>query len=251
VRGVKAVFAIPAGVAVVATDTWSAIKGRQALSVEWEPGPGAGLSTESIFASYRDLAKKPGAVARNDGDAVKALAASAKRIAAEFEVPYLAHAPMEPLNCVVQVKEGGCDIWTGDQFQTGDQRNAAKVLGIAPEKVRIHTMFAGGSFGRRANTQSDYIVEGVAIAKHMGVPVKTMWTREDDIHGGFYRPCYLHTLEAGLDDTGHACCLETPHRRPVHRRRHALRGRHGEERRRPHLGGRCLQPALCHSQPAR
>jgi isoquinoline 1-oxidoreductase subunit beta len=202
VPGVKAVFAIPAGVAVVATDTWSAIKGRQALSVEWEPGPGAGLSTESIFASYRELAKKPGAVARNDGDATKVLAGATKKIAAEFEVPYLAHAPMEPLNCVVQVKEDGCDIWTGDQFQTGDQRNAAKVLGIAPEKVRIHTMFAGGSFGRRANTQSDYIVEGVAIAKRMGVPVKTMWTREDDIHGGYYRPCYLHTLEAGLDDKG-------------------------------------------------
>jgi isoquinoline 1-oxidoreductase beta subunit len=202
VPGVKAVFAIPAGVAVVATDTWSAIKGREALSVEWEPGPGAGLSTESIFASYRELAKKPGAVARNDGDAKKALAGAAKKIAAEFEVPYLAHAPMEPLNCVVHVKEDGCDIWTGDQFQTGDQRNAAKVLGIAPEKVRIHTMFAGGSFGRRANTQSDYIVEGVHIARRMGVPVKTMWTREDDILGGYYRPCYLHTLEAGLDDKG-------------------------------------------------
>ena len=203
VPGVKAVFAIPAGVAVVATDTWSAIKGRQALSVEWEPGPGAGLSTESIFASYRELAKKPGAVARNDGDATKVLAGAAKKIVAEFEVPYLAHAPMEPLNCVVQVKEDGCDIWTGDQSQTGDQRNAAQVLGIAPEKVRIHTMFAGGSFGRRANSKSDYIVEGVAIAKRMGVPVKTVWTREDDIHGGFYRPCYLHTLEAGLDDKGH------------------------------------------------
>ncbi len=203
VPGVKAVFATPAGVAVVATDTWSAIKGREALTLEWEPGPGAGLSTESIFASYRDLAKKPGAVARDDGDATKALAGAAKKIGAEFEVPYLAHAPMEPLNCVAHVKEDGCDIWTGDQFQTGDQRNAAQVLGIAPEKVRIHTMFAGGSFGRRANTQSDYIVEGVAIAKRMGVPVKTMWTREDDIHGGFYRPCYLHTLEAGLDDKGH------------------------------------------------
>ncbi len=204
--GVKAVFAIPAGVAVVATDTWSAIKGRQALKVEWTPGPGAGLSTASIFASYRDLARKPGAVARNDGDAEKALAGAAKKISAEFQVPYLAHAPMEPLNCVVQVTADGCDIWTGDQFQTGDQRNAAAVLGIAPEKVRIHTLFAGGSFGRRANAKSDYIVEGVHIAKHvakhMGVPVKTMWTREDDIHGGFYRPCYLHTLEAGVDEKG-------------------------------------------------
>jgi isoquinoline 1-oxidoreductase beta subunit len=201
--GVKAVFPIPAGVAVVATDTWSAIQGREALALEWEPGPAAGLSSASIFASYRDLAKQPGAVARNDGDAEAALAGSAKRIAGEFEVPYLAHAPMEPLNCVVYVQPDGCDIWTGDQFQTGDQGNAAKVLGIAPEKVRIHTLYAGGSFGRRANSKSDYVVEGVHIAKHMGMPVKTMWTREDDIRGGYYRPCYLHTLEAGLDADGH------------------------------------------------
>ncbi|MDD5366512.1 MAG: xanthine dehydrogenase family protein molybdopterin-binding subunit [Gallionellaceae bacterium] len=200
--GVKAVFAIPAGVAVVAADTWSAIKGREALKADWAAGPAAGLSSAAIFASYRDLAKQPGAVARNDGDAAKALAGSAQRIAAEFEVPYLAHAPMEPLNCVVQVQADGCDIWTGDQFQTMDQNNAAKVLGIAPDKVRIHTLFAGGSFGRRANAQSDYIVEAVAIAKHMGVPVKTVWTREDDIHGGYYRPCYLHALEAGLDADG-------------------------------------------------
>ncbi|MDD4880989.1 MAG: xanthine dehydrogenase family protein molybdopterin-binding subunit, partial [Gallionellaceae bacterium] len=172
------------------------------LKADWAAGPAAGLSSAAIFASYRDLAKQPGAVARNDGDAAKALAGSAQRIAAEFEVPYLAHAPMEPLNCVVQVQADGCDIWTGDQFQTMDQNNAAKVLGIAPDKVRIHTLFAGGSFGRRANAQSDYIVEAVAIAKHMGVPVKTVWTREDDIHGGYYRPCYLHTLEAGLDAEG-------------------------------------------------
>jgi isoquinoline 1-oxidoreductase beta subunit len=202
VSGVKAVFEIPAGVAVVATDTWAAIKGREALQLAWQAGPGAGLSSESIFASYRQLAKQPGAVARNDGNAEQALAGAAKRIAGEFEVPYLAHAPMEPLNCVVSVTGDGCEIWTGDQFQTMDQANAARLLGIPPEQVRIHTLFAGGSFGRRANTQSDYIVEGVAIAKKMGVPVKTLWTREDDIHGGYYRPCYLHRIEAGLDAKG-------------------------------------------------
>jgi isoquinoline 1-oxidoreductase beta subunit len=202
VHGVKAVFTIPAGVAVVATDTWSAIKGREALAPEWQAGPAAGLSSASILASYRDLARQPGAVARDDGNVATALAGAAKKIAAEFSVPYLAHAPMEPLNCVVRVAADGCDIWTGDQFQTMDQNNAAKVLGIAPDKVRIHTLYAGGSFGRRANMQSDYIVEGVAIAKRMGVPVKTMWTREDDIQGGYYRPCYLHTLEAGLDTEG-------------------------------------------------
>ncbi len=202
VPGVKAVFEIPSGVAVVAVDTWSAIKGREALELAWEGGPAAGLSSESIMASYRELAKKPGAVARKDGDVDAALAGAAKRLTAEFEVPYLAHAPMEPLNCVVRVHGEGCEIWTGDQFQTGDQQNAAAVLGIRPDQVSIHTLFAGGSFGRRANAKSDYVVECVHIAKRMGVPVKTVWTREDDIHGGYYRPCYLHTLEGGLDEEG-------------------------------------------------
>jgi len=202
VPGVKAVFEIPAGVAVVATDTWSAMKGREALVLEWQAGPAAGLSSESILAGYRELAGKPGQVARKDGDADAALAKATKRISAEFEVPYLAHAPMEPLNCVVRVDGSGCDIWTGDQFQTMDQKNAAAVLGIKPEQVRIHTTFAGGSFGRRANPKSDYVVEGVHIAKRMGVPVKTLWTREDDIRGGYYRPCYHHSLEAGLDAAG-------------------------------------------------
>ncbi|HNF90332.1 MAG TPA: xanthine dehydrogenase family protein molybdopterin-binding subunit, partial [Thiobacillaceae bacterium] len=200
--GVKAVFEIPAGVAVVATDTWSAIQGRLAVKAEWEAGPAAGVSSDTLLESYRALLKQPGTVARNDGDAGQALAGAARTLAAEYEVPFLAHAPMEPLNCVAQVTADGCEIWTGDQFQTMDQKNAAAVLGLAPEKVRIHTLFAGGSFGRRANVKSDYVVEAVHIAKRMGVPVKTVWTREDDIRGGFYRPCYAHRLEAGLDAQG-------------------------------------------------
>ena len=200
--GVKAVFEIPAGVAVVATDTWSAIQGRLAVKAEWEAGPAAGVSSDTLLESYRALLKQPGTVARNDGDAGQALAGAARTLAAEYEVPFLAHAPMEPLNCVAQVTADGCEIWTGDQFQTMDQKNAAAVLGLAPEKVHIHTLFAGGSFGRRANVKSDYVVEAVHIAKRMGVPVKTVWTREDDIRGGFYRPCYAHRLEAGLDAQG-------------------------------------------------
>jgi len=204
--GVKEVFAIDSGVAVVARDTWSALQGRNSLMVEWEPGPTQNLSSEAIHSEYRELAAKPGAVARRDGDADAALAGSAKRIAAEFWVPYLAHAPMEPLNCVVHVRADGCDIWAGDQLQTIDQRNAAAVLGIPPEHVRIHTTYAGGSFGRRLTARSDYIVQGVQIAKEMakhgGVPVKTLWTREDDVRGGYFRSCYLHSLEAGLDEAG-------------------------------------------------
>ncbi len=200
--GVKAVFEIPAGVAVVATDTWSAIQGRLAVKAEWEAGPAAGVSSDTLLESYRALLKQPGTVARNDGDAGRVLAGAARTLAAEYAVPFLAHAPMEPLNCVAHVTADGCEIWTGDQFQTMDQKNAAAVLGLAPEKVRIHTLFAGGSFGRRANVKSDYVVEAVHIAMRMGVPVKTVWTREDDIRGGFYRPCYAHRLEAGLDAQG-------------------------------------------------
>jgi isoquinoline 1-oxidoreductase beta subunit len=202
VPGVRAVFEIPAGVAVVAADTWSALQGRAALALDWQAGPGAGLSSDGILARYRELARQPGRPARREGDADAALAGAARRVRAEFDVPYLAHAPMEPLNCVVRVDATGCDIWTGDQFQTMDQKNAAAVLGSAPEQVRIHTTFAGGSFGRRANLNSDYIVEGVHIARRMGVPVKTLWTREDDIGGGYYRPCYHHVLEGGLDPAG-------------------------------------------------
>ncbi len=202
VPGVKAVFEIESGIAVVATDTWSALKGREALAVDWAPGPGADLSSEAILKSYRALAGKPGTVAARKGDAQAGLRKASRRLKAEFEVPYLAHAPLEPLNCIVQVRPDGCEIWAGDQSQTMDQRNAAAVLGIKPEQVEIHTTFAGGSFGRRANGQSDYIVEGVRIARRFSVPVKLMWTQEDSVRGGYYRPCYLHRLEAGLDARG-------------------------------------------------
>ena len=200
--GVMAVFAIPAGIAVVAADTWSAIQGRKEVKAQWQAGPAAGLASAAIMASYRQLAEQPGATARNDGDVDKALAGAAKTLSADYEVPYLAHAPMEPLNCVVQISQDGCEIWTGDQSQTTDQRNVAALLGLTPEQVRINTLFAGGSFGRRANGESDYVVEAVHIAKRMGVPIKTVWTREDDIRGYYYRPCFFHRLEAGLNDKG-------------------------------------------------
>jgi isoquinoline 1-oxidoreductase beta subunit len=132
------------------------------------------------------------------------LAGAAKTVTASFEFPYLAHAPMEPLDCVVRLDQTGCEIWAGDQFQTIDQGNAAAAAGLKPDQVRINTLMAGGSFGRRANIVSDYIVEAVHIAKALdkGTPVKLVWTREDDIQGGRYRPMYHHTLTAGLDASG-------------------------------------------------
>ncbi|MHB9100118.1 MAG: xanthine dehydrogenase family protein molybdopterin-binding subunit [Sulfuricella sp.] len=205
VPGVRAVVEVPQGVAVIATDFWAAKKGRDALQIEWDESGGTRISSVEQREQYLALLKQPGKVARNEGDAEQALAQAAKKLAATFEFPYLAHAPMEPLNCVVQLKGGGCEIWAGSQFQTADQATAARILGLQPEQVQIHTLFAGGSFGRRANPTSDYIAEAVSVAKatsHLNAPIHLMWTREDDLRGGYYRPMFAHAVSAGLDAQG-------------------------------------------------
>jgi isoquinoline 1-oxidoreductase subunit beta len=201
-RGVEQVVQVPSGVAVVAKDFWSAQQARDALEVTWDLGPGAEVDSQKMLASYRELAQKPGAVALAKGDAAAALEKAPRRLVAEYDVPYLAHAPMEPLNCTVRVDGEGCEIWTGTQFQTGDQAAAARILGLPPEKVRLHTTFLGGGFGRRATPTSDFVSEAVHVAKAAGVPVKVVWTREDDIRGGYYRPMFLHRIEAGVDAKG-------------------------------------------------
>ena len=200
--GVVKVVQVPSGIAVVASGFWAAKQGREALKIEWDDSNAETRSSEAIMAEYRQLAEKPAASARKDGDAGKALTGAARRISASFEFPYLAHAPMEPLDAVVKLTAKSCEIWAGDQFQTIDQLNAAHTAGLDPQQVSIHTLYAGGSFGRRANPGSDYIVEAVAVAKAYGAdgtPIKLQWTREDDIHGGLYRPMYFHKLEAGLN----------------------------------------------------
>jgi len=204
IKRVADVVAIPTGVAVLAPDFWTAKRGRDALSVEWDESEAFRLGTEEIFAQYRKLADQAGAVARSDGNAEQALAAAAKRVEAEYEFPYLAHAPMEPLNCVVTLGAESCEIWNGEQSQTNDQHNVAALLGIKPEQVKINMLYAGGSYGRRANPHSDYVVEAVQIAMAIKgrAPVKLVWTREDDMRAGYYRPMYLHRLAAGLDDKG-------------------------------------------------
>jgi isoquinoline 1-oxidoreductase beta subunit len=204
VPGVTHVVEISRGVAVVGTNFWSAKKGRDALEVEWDLGPVASVSTEGLRTQYRQAAAQPPAetkVARK-AEQPDALKGAARTIVAEYEVPFLAHAPMEPLNCTVEVRPDGAEIWVGSQFQTVDQGAAAKVLGLEPSKVKLNTMLAGGGFGRRANPVSDYVVEACEIAKEAKVPVKTVWTREDDIRGGFFRPMYVHRVEAGLDANG-------------------------------------------------
>ena len=203
VPGVVKVVEVPRGVAVIAKNFWAAKLGRDALQVEWDDSHAEKRSSAAIMDEYRQLAEQPALPARKQGDAVPAIRDATHKISASYEFPYLAHAPMEPLDAVVKLTATSCDIWAGDQFQTVDQANAAKTAGLDPQQVNIHTLYAGGSFGRRANTQSDYIVEAVSIAKAFGAdgtPIKLQWTREDDIHGGLYRPLYFHKLEAGLND---------------------------------------------------
>jgi isoquinoline 1-oxidoreductase subunit beta len=200
--GVEKVVQVPSGVAVVAKDFWSAQQARDALKVTWELGPGAEIDSQKLLASYRELARRPGAVALDKGDCDAGLSRATRRLEAEYDVPYLAHAPMEPLNCTVRLDRDRCEIWTGTQFQTADQAAAARILGIAPENVAIHTPFLGGGFGRRATPSSDFVSEAVHVAKAAGVPVQVVWTREDDIRGGYYRPMFLHRIEAGVDAKG-------------------------------------------------
>ncbi len=198
VRGVTHVIDLGDAVAVVGNHFWACKKGRDALQTEWDLGPNAGLSTAALSKQFRDLARTPGIVVKK-ADNPAAVDSAAKKIVAEYEVPFLAHAPMEPLNCTVEVRDDGAEIWVGSQFQGVDQANAAKILGMKPEQVKLNTVLAGGGFGRRANPVSDYIVEACVIASKVKKPVKVVWTREDDIRGGYYRPMYVHRVEAGLD----------------------------------------------------
>jgi isoquinoline 1-oxidoreductase beta subunit len=204
VKGVVEVVAIPNGVAVLAKDTWSAKKGRDALRVEWDESTGSRLGTEELFARYHELAKTPGIVARKEGNADTAFTSPARVLSASYDFPYLAHAAMEPLNCVVQLNKDSCEIWNGEQMQTLDQAQVAALLGLKPEQVKLNMLYAGGSFGRRASTASDYVLEAVTIAKAIDgrVPVKLVWLREDDMKAGFYRPAFHHALEAALDAQG-------------------------------------------------
>ena len=202
--GVHKIVAVPSGVAVIADSFWRAKMARNALRVQWDEGTMQSFSTSQMMQQFRQQAKLPGKSVRNDGDAAAALAKAAKKIEAVYEVPYLSHLMMEPLNCVVDLRQDSCEIWTGSQFQTIDRANAAKVTGLPNEKVQLHTTFLGGGFGRRANPQSDFVVEAVHVAKVAEAPVKVIWTREDDMQGGWYRPAFLHAIEGGIDASGNA-----------------------------------------------
>ncbi len=203
VPGVKAVIEVESGIAVVADGFWSAKKGSDALEVVWDEGPLAKLSTSAMRSQYAELAKAPGVVARKEGLLPsEILQKAAKKLIAEYEVPFLAHAPMEPLNCLVDLRSDRCEIWTGTQFQTLDRDAAARIAGLKPEQVKLHTTLLGGGFGRRANPHSDFVAEAVHVAKAVKKPVKVVWSRENDIKGGYYRPMWYDRIAAGLDDKG-------------------------------------------------
>jgi isoquinoline 1-oxidoreductase beta subunit len=202
IAGVKMVVPVQAGVAVVAANFWAAKLGRDALKIDWDEGPNGTLSSTTIREQYANLAKAPGKAARRDGDAAQALQTAAKKITSEYEVPYLAHATMEPLNCLVDLRSDSCEIYTGTQLQSLDQAAAVKLTGLPPSQVQLHTMLLGGGFGRRASAISEFVVEAVEVAKKVKAPVKIIWTREDDIRGGWYRPMAYDRISAGLDPGG-------------------------------------------------
>lgn len=203
--GVLWVGEIPQGVAIVAEGYWQARQARQAIEADWDAGEGGALDTEKLRAEYRQIAQRAGAVARKDGDADAALAASSRKIVADYEVPFLAHAPMEPLSCMVHFTADGAEIYTGSQFLGPDTMTAAAVLGIDAAKIRFHNHLLGGAFGRRAGPQSDFLVLALQVAKAakaLGRPIKTVWSREDDLRGGFYRPMWQNRFEGALDEGG-------------------------------------------------
>lgn len=202
VTGVIKVKPIGSGIAVIAKDFWTARTARDLLEIEWNDGPNANLSTETMRQDYLALADTEGLIAENEGTAEAALGSAAKTLEAVYEVPYLAHAPMEPLNAVAHVRPDACEIWAGTQGQSIDQMVASHITGLKPEQIIVHTTLLGGGFGRRANVTSDFIADAVQVANGEGVPVKTIWTREDGIQGGYFRPMFLHKLKAGVDANG-------------------------------------------------
>lgn len=202
--GVKKVVMVPSGVAVIAEGFWKALKARDALEIDWAPGAGGALDSDRLYDDYVARSSLPGLVARDDGNAERAISEADQKIEAVYQVPFQAHAPMEPLSCLVTLRaDGGADIATGSQMLGADHPAVCARLGVEADKVKFTNSYLGGGFGRRANPQSDYVLEAVEVAlkaKELGAPIKTVWTREDDLHGGWYRPMYVNAIRAGLSD---------------------------------------------------
>jgi len=200
IKGVRQVVQLDAAVAVVADHMWAAKQGLAALAIRWDEGPNAQLTTADIVQQLEAASRKPGVVARKEGDVAKAMATAAKKVEAVYQVPFLAHATMEPMNCTVHVRKDGCELWVGTQVQTRAQATAAEVTGLPPEKIQVHNHLLGGGFGRRLEV--DFITQAVQIGKQVAGPVKVVWTREEDMQHDMYRPYYYDRIAAGLDAQG-------------------------------------------------
>ncbi len=201
VRGVRKVVRLDDAVAVIADHMGAAKKGLAALNIQWDDGPNAKLQTADIVRELEEAANtKAGAVARNEGDADRALASAVTRVEAVYEVPFLAHATMEPMNCTVDLRADRCELWLGSQVLARAQAAAAQTAGLPLEKVTVHNHLLGGGFGRRLEV--DYVIRAVQIAKQAGGPVKVIWTREEDMQHGMYRPYFYFRFAAGLDAEG-------------------------------------------------
>jgi isoquinoline 1-oxidoreductase beta subunit len=211
IPGVEDVYQVPlaggaSGLAIVANGFWPARLAREAVQVDWDTAGLEKVDSDALLARYRELAQQPGTKTARTAD-TSALAGAPRKLTAEYTFPFLAHTPMEPLNCSVDFRGDQCTVWAGSQFQTVDQAAVAAVLGLKPEQVTFNTMMAGGGFGRRATGTSDYVVEAAQVAKARAAagrrePIKMIWTREDDVRGGYYRPMHLHRVEIGHDGKG-------------------------------------------------
>ncbi len=201
IDGVKHVTQISDGIAVVADSYWAALKGRRSLTISWDEGPNASMSSDSIRRQFDELSQKPGIVQRQQGDPDKVLAAASRKIEAVYEVPCLAHACMEPMNCTADVRADSCVVWAPTQNPAGIRESAARITGLPPEKIQVHITLLGTGFGRRA-ALLDFASQAVEISKAVAAPVKLVWTREDDIQHDYYRPASFHRFAAALDDAG-------------------------------------------------
>ena len=210
VRGVRQVLEIPAvvagghsagGVAVVADSTWAAIQGRKALDIAWDHGPHAGESSQTLRQSFETIAAQPGKVVRNEGDAAAALSGGTK-VEAVYELPFQAHATMEPMNCTVDIRADRAEAWSPTQAPDWTRRAIAEVTGLPPASIKVNTTLMGGGFGRRY--QADFVIEAAQVGKAVGAPVQLLWTREDDMQHDFYRPAAYHRLSGAVDAKGNA-----------------------------------------------
>jgi isoquinoline 1-oxidoreductase beta subunit len=200
VHGVHQVVRSDEAVAVVADHMWAAKKGLKAAAIKWDDGPNASLDSPTVIRQLEEASKQPGVVARNEGDAAKALASAAQRLDAIYQVPFLAHAAMEPMNCTVDARRDGCDIWVGTQAPTLTQAMVARLTGLPKDAVKVHNFLLGGGFGRRLDVDGTLIA--VKIARQVKGPVKVVWSREEDIQHDMYRPYYYDRISAGLDANG-------------------------------------------------